>query len=179
MKATAKFDITNYVATHLSQEKTEVRKLAVEFKENKPDDISRLAGLAGHNDESKNLSDHEVIQLLSQATYKTCLSTQQFWRFCDADDIADIYAGQYTLEQLSFYAKSWARYPETIPEGNTQNFPTLEPKSVSCKQCQHFIPDQVGDGTGIGQCAINAPANTKILLWLDTEVICNQYKPTA
>jgi len=139
----------------------------------------KLADLASHNDESKNLSDQEVIQLLSQATYKTGLSAQQFWRFCDVGDIADIYADQYSLEQLSAYAKSWARYPETIPERNTQAFPTLEPKLVSCKQCQHFIPDQVGDGTGIGQCTITAPDSTKRSLWLNTEVICNQYKPTA
>jgi len=95
------------------------------------------------------------------------------------DDIADIYADRYSLEQLSVYAKSWVRYPETIPEGNVQTFPTLEPKSVPCKQCQHFTPDQVGDGTGIGQCTINAPASTKHSLWLNTEVICHQYKPTA
>ncbi|GEM_PF-6706668 len=182
MKASAKFDISHYFATHSTQETTEISNLAglaVGFKENKLDEISRLAGLASGNDASQKLSDQEVIQLLRQATYKTGLSAQQFWRFCDADDITDIYAGRYSLEQLSAYAKSWARYPETIPEGNAQTFPTFGPKSVSCKQCQHFTPDQVGDGRGIGECTINAPVSKKHPLWLNTEVICNQYQPAS
>jgi len=68
MKVAAKFDITHYLAMHSTQEKTEISNLAglaVGFKENKLDEISRLAGLASHNDESKNLSDQEVIKLLS------------------------------------------------------------------------------------------------------------------
>jgi len=165
MKAAAKFDIANYLATHSAQEKVEISnltKLAVGFKE--------------HNDESKNLSDQDVIQLLSQTTYKTGLSAQQFWRFCDAYDIADIYADRYSLEQLSAYAKSWVRYPEIIPEGNAQIFPTLEPKSVPCKQCQHFIPDQIGDGTGIGSCNINAVKSKKTLFPNRTN-FCLEYNP--
>lgn len=60
-------------------------------------------------------------------------------------------------------------------EGNAQAFPTLEPKSVSCKQCQHFIPDQVGDGTGIGRCN-NDTIKSKKSLFLNQENFCNEYQ---
>jgi len=46
MKAAAKFDITHYLATHSAQEKTEISNLAglaVGFKENKLDEISRFS----------------------------------------------------------------------------------------------------------------------------------------
>lgn len=119
MKTVPKFDIAQYVASHANTERSE---------------ISKLAGLAGHIDETKNLTDQEVIRLLSQATYKTGISAQQFWHFCDVDDITDIYAGQYSLEQLTAYAKSWARYPETVPEANAQPFPTFEAEAALDKK---------------------------------------------
>lgn len=182
MKAVPKFDIAQYAAAHESQESYEIsytQGLANGQQENTSDEISRLAGLASHNDEVRNFSDQEVIRILNQATYKTGISAQQFWCFCDAGDIADIYAGQYSLEQLTAYAKSWARYPETVPEVNKLLFPTLEPETVLCKKCQHFIPDKVGDGTGIGNCYIKAPASNKSSLWLSSQVICSKYKTSV
>ena len=180
MKPIPKFDVSSYVSVDSAnpeQGKATISKLAGlanDINENKTGQISQLAN---HNDESKNLTDEQVIHLLNQATYKTGISTLQFWSFCDEDDIADIYSNYYTLEQLLAYAKSWARYPETVPIENSIPFPDLKPKLVKCKQCKFFIPDKIGDGTGVGNCEIEAEASKKGSLWFNSEKFCDKYKP--
>lgn len=45
------------------------------------------------------------------------------------------------------------------------------PMNLTCSGCNHFIPDQVGDGTGIGKCAI--AVKRSVLLW-PRQTACSQ-----
>jgi hypothetical protein len=50
------------------------------------------------------------------------------------------------------------------------------PEKVMCRYCQHFKVDEIGDGSGIGDCIINATASKNRLMWLNSERYCEQYK---
>jgi len=71
------------------------------------------------------LTDEEVISLLKQATCKTGISMKEFWRFCDADDIENIYNGSCTENQISAFAKLWGKNIRDVPVGNNIPFPKL------------------------------------------------------
>lgn len=62
---------------------------------------------------------------------------------------------------------------------------------VSCATCCHFQPDTIGDGSGIGDCAIDAPATRwqppskqnpggfldEVSLYPNAERYCSQFDP--
>lgn len=47
---------------------------------------------------------------------------------------------------------------------------------VSCFNCQHFIPDPIGNGTGIGTCEMNATQACERPLYPRAKRFCAQFK---
>lgn len=171
------YDLSSVIAGFLQQqkasgnlsnvkEKLPVTEQGVDFKEGNPSNLGNI----------KLFDKQTIIQMLTEAAQASGLTGQQIWRFLDDSDIEDLRQGLIDQITLNTYAKSWARYPEYIPEGNTQPFPRLEYEVVQCKQCHYFIADKVGDGSGIGTCSINAPASKKGLMWLNSERFCDLYQ---
>ncbi len=58
---------------------------------------------------------------------------------------------------------------------NTKAGPTLKPSKIGqkCGQCSHFRKDEIGDGSGIGQCSIKARTWK---LNMPSSDACQQYK---
>ncbi|OQK17255.1 hypothetical protein AU255_05015 [Methyloprofundus sedimenti] len=176
------YDMTVMITDFLQQNKTEGNfSNPKDNAQVTPQDTDDKKGNRSNLGNQEKLSNEVVNQMFIHAAQASGLMAEQLWSFLDDSDIDDLLHHLIDQETLTVYAKSWARYPETVPEGNTQPFPTheLKPKTVACKQCQNFMPDKIGDGTGIGHCSVNAPASKKGSLWLNTEVICNKYKTTA
>ena len=80
-------------------------------------------------------------------------------------DPQDLQECQASPELLRAFAGSLLDHgeiePVTQPDDTSQGTNAAENASeslVCCADCQHFQPDTVGDGTGIGDCTINAPS---------------------
>lgn len=145
-------------------------ELRQEIRLHKPEIIRLLSA----NDD--RLTNPEITDLLRESCSGIKLDPHQFWSFLDESDIADIRAGAVTLENLKAFARSWARYPELVPIGNTRPFPAFkEAEPVWCINCTHFSRDTIGDGRGIGKCQVNSEA-TIPTRYPRTERFCNQYK---
>ncbi len=50
------------------------------------------------------------------------------------------------------------------------------PEKVTCRFCQHFKADEIGDGSGIGDCIAKAPASRKTLMWLNSARYYTDYQ---
>ncbi len=93
------------------------------------------------------------------------VSTQMLWSWLDADDVEELYIGALTVKELHCYAMSRGRYSVEFRPDNVKPYPYDKSgidQFVRCIDCQHFTRDTIGDGTGIGDCALNAP-QTKAL----------------
>ena len=147
-------------------------ELRQEIRLHKPEIIRLLSA----NDD--RLTDLEIADLLREACSGIEIDPQQFWAFLDESDIADIRAGYIRLGQLRVFAKSWARYPELVPIGNNNPFPALKnTEPVCCADCSHFSRDLIGNGSGIGKCAVNAPTTTpRYPRYPGTERYCQEFK---
>lgn len=158
------------ITVHNNQHLTD--QLRREIKQHKPEIIRLLSA----NDELHRLTDMEVADLLREACSGIELDPQQFWSFLDESDIADIRAGTISLEHLQAFAHSWARYPELVPIANTKPFPAINKlNSVCCADCSQFSRDSIGDGTGIGKCAVNVPVSFP--RYPRAERYCTEFKP--
>lgn len=60
--------------------------------------------------------------------------------------------GPLTLAEVRGRLASRYQDFEVLPHEESQG-------PVACKGCSHFTPDAIGDGTGIGLCAIDAPTD--------------------
>lgn len=157
--------ITVYNADRLTDD------LRQEIRLHKPEIIRLLSA----NDD--RLTNSEIADLLREACSGIEIDPQQFWAFLDESDIADIRAGAVTLENLKAFARSWARYPELVPIGNTRPFPALkEAEPVRCINCTHFARDTIGDGSGIGKCQVNSESTTPPR-YPRAERHCQEFKP--
>jgi hypothetical protein len=103
-------------------------------------------------EESKPLSDEEVSQLLDRAITGLHLSRQQLCAELSDDDMAGIQAGEIRLETVRGYAEVWAKREPMDIANNIR----ADTKQVTCGACEHFQPDKIGDGSGIGSCRVNA-----------------------
>lgn len=60
-------------------------------------------------------------------------------------------------------------------QGSTQ--PQIEAEAINyCDECSHWCRDSIGDGSGIGQCLLNARAS--VLKW-PKQVACDQFEALA
>lgn len=47
---------------------------------------------------------------------------------------------------------------------------------VRCCDCVYFIPDKIGSGLGIGDCAAGQKDKQTTVLWAQSERVCNAHK---
>lgn len=47
---------------------------------------------------------------------------------------------------------------------------------VRCCDCVYFIPDKIGSGLGIGDCAAGQKDKQDTVLWAQSERVCNAHK---
>lgn len=64
--------------------------------------------------------------------------------------------------------------PSKLDSSNRAHIHDL-PAVVTCGQCQHFIKDDIGDGSGIGQCAIDANHHHDQPLYPTSERRCHGF----
>lgn len=105
-------------------------------------------------EEPKPLSEEEVSQLLDRAITGLNLSRSQLRAKLSDDDMAGIRCGDIKFETLRAYSEIWAKR-EPMPVDDGRDIRT-DRKQVTCGACEHFRPDTIGDGTGIGTCSSNA-----------------------
>lgn len=113
-------------------------------------------------------------KILEKACLNLALKPKQLWRCLSEEDIEDIQAGLIDSETLRAYAERWNDHPHLVLIGNDLSFPAPELKDVVCGDCRHFLPDEIGDGTGIGSCA-NGLIGTKPL-YPNAKRICHSFK---
>ena len=172
-------NLSNMIADFLQQNKTESNKsnhnenvkVTTQATDNSKGNRSNLGN-------QKELNNETILQMLIHASQASGLKAEQLWSFLDGSDVDDFKRGLVDQSELNAFAKSWVRYPETVPVCNTHPFPVIEEsKPVKCRYCQYFEEDTIGDGTGAGTCNIKAQASRKGMLWLKSEKLCDHYKP--
>lgn len=47
---------------------------------------------------------------------------------------------------------------------------------VRCCDCVYFMPDKIGSGFGIGDCAAGQKHKQDTVLWAQSERVCNAHK---
>lgn len=50
------------------------------------------------------------------------------------------------------------------------------PSLVRCRDCQHFMPDAIGSGQGIGSCTKGQAASKRSLLWPGVQRPCSEWR---
>ena len=58
-----------------------------------------------------------------------------------------------------------------------RGLPILRPQPVQCGECRHWIPDSIGDGSGIGTCEVGGPPPGQMPAYPRAERICDQWLP--
>lgn len=116
--------MSTMIANFLQQNKTESNisnpeentQVTPQAADNKKGNRSNLGNL-------EKLTNKVVIQMFTNAAEASGLTAEQLWSFLDDSDIDDLQHHLIDEDTLTAYAKSWARYPETVPVCNTQLFP--------------------------------------------------------
>lgn len=95
-------------------------------------------------------------------------------------DVEDIEGGHIPVVTLNAYARSFA---ESIRTGRITVLAPAIPKPaiterVRCNGCRHFERDTIGDGTGIGSCAVNGAGTGRgqPCLWPNVQRACGNFE---
>ena len=96
-----------------------------------------------------------LCKVIARACHNLALKPEQLWRFLSPEDIDDLNTGLINFDTLRAYAERWNQHPYLVLVGNNLPFPAIpkqsDPETVTCKECEHFKPNEMGDG--IGECS--------------------------
>lgn len=142
--------------------------------------------------DSHPLTDADLSRLIVGTAQAHGVEPLAVWRWLDVGDIEAFRAGDrdhiaalspcvasaVALGQLTPSGHALTPPPglESVTTGATGSrraMPTAEVVMVRCGDCGHFQRDQIGDGSGIGGCAVNAPV--KSARYPAIERRCNQF----
>lgn len=147
------------------------------------------------NDAHPPLADPELGRLIAAIAAENHLHPIALWNWLDAPSIEALRSGDPAEAQAFRYAvglPTWDSSPPPKPHGlpfpgqPPQHYPHHDraPRpatggpAVCCGNCGQFQPDTIGDGSGIGRCALmdNPPGG---LLYPRIERRCPSFTPTT
>lgn len=105
------------------------------------------------------------------------ITVSQFRSLLSDHDLADIAEGVRPVESLTHCARLFA---DDIQAGRLKFLtPTpADPITVCCADCRHFLQDTVGDGSGIGRCAVKGEGSRRPqpLLYPNIQRSCHSFQ---
>jgi hypothetical protein len=100
-----------------------------------------------------------LAEAIAQAARQFGLAPADLWAFLSAEDLDALRDGRpEDCRALLAFAESRSRTGERTLGGHNLPFPGAVEvpsgaKQVCCGDCAAFLPDRIGDGSGIGDCA--------------------------
>ena len=119
-------DLASVIADYLQKNQTTSNSGSPKIiKEVTAQTVEISDGNSSNHGNPEKLDTRAMCKRLTNAANVSGLSIEQLWSFLDESDIEDLQQGFISQQELSAYAQSWARYPESVPVSNTLPLPAI------------------------------------------------------
>lgn len=101
-------------------------------------------------------SIYQITGMCEWVARKVEINPRLLWKITPIKLIDDIRTGQASDRTLLEFAYKQIA-DENLIAVHDLAYPVYEEDRIRCCDCQHFLLDDIGDGTGVGSCSVNAP----------------------